>query len=67
MSELNKHIGEEIKRRRKEKGLSQVQFGELIGTIQANVSLLEQGKLNPSVGYLEKVAKALGIRVKDLL
>lgn len=61
---LNIKIGKEIKKLRLENDFSQEQFGELIGTKKANVSMLENGKLNPSILYLEKVANALNL---DLL
>lgn len=66
MNTLNEKIGAEIRRLRKKKGMTQQQFGTAISTIQANVSLLEKGKLNPSIEYLEKVAHALEIEVKEL-
>lgn len=66
MNTLNEKIGAKIRRLRKTKGMTQQQFGTAISTMQANVSLLEKGKLNPSIEYLEKVANALKIEVKEL-
>lgn len=66
MDKLNTEIGAEIKRLRIAKGMTQRQLGDAISTIQANISLLEKGRLNPSVQYLEKVAVVLGIEVKEL-
>lgn len=42
-----------------EKGLSQAELAHRIGTKQSVISRLESGKANPSVAYLQKLAKAL--------
>jgi len=52
-------IGDEILRLRIEKGWSQAELAERAGTKQANISRLESGLSNPSVNFLQKVAKAL--------
>lgn len=59
MNDLNKHIGAEIRRLRKEKGLTLEQLGLLIDKPKSNISALENGKFNPSVEYLVKIAEAL--------
>ncbi len=58
-NKLNIQIGSKIKRLRIKKGLTQEQLGELIDTKKPNVSKLENGKVNPSIEFLEKVAYAL--------
>ncbi len=40
--------------------LSQKKLAELVGTKQSAISRLESGSSNPSIGFLEKVAKGLG-------
>ncbi len=63
----------EIKRQvislRKEKGLSQKEMAELIGTKQSAISRLENEDYNPSVELLSKIAKAfdkeLEVKIKD--
>jgi transcriptional regulator with XRE-family HTH domain len=52
-------IGDEILRLRIEKGWSQAELAESAGTKQANISRLESGLNNPSINFLQKVAKAL--------
>ncbi len=59
MSELNKQIGAEIRRIRKEKGLTIEQLGKLVNKPKSNISALENGKFNPSIDYLTKIAEAL--------
>ena len=56
-------IGDEILRLRIEKGWSQAELAERAGTKQANISRLESGLSNPSVNFLQKVAKALDTNV----
>lgn len=52
-------LADEILRLRMEKGWSQAELAERAETKQANISRLESGLLNPSVSFLQKVAKAL--------
>lgn len=58
--ELEFSIIEQVIKRRLEKGLSQKQLAEKVGTKQSAISRLEGGNISPSVSFLEKVAKALG-------
>lgn len=58
--ELEFSIIEQIIRKRLKKGLSQKQLAEKIGTKQSAISRLEGGNTNPSIAFLEKIAKALG-------
>lgn len=44
---------------RLEKGLTQTELAEKIGTTQGNISRLESGRYNPSVRFLRRVARAL--------
>jgi DNA-binding XRE family transcriptional regulator len=53
-------IKSELINLRIEKGLSQKQLAELIGTKQSAISRLESGNSNPSVEFLSKIAHALG-------
>jgi transcriptional regulator with XRE-family HTH domain len=52
-------IADEILRLRMEKGWSQAELARRAETKQANISRLESGLLNPSVSFLQKVARAL--------
>jgi transcriptional regulator with XRE-family HTH domain len=52
-------VADEILRLRIEKGWSQAELARRAETKQANISRLESGLLNPSVRFLQKVAKAL--------
>ena len=52
-------IKTQVIRLRIEKGLSQKELAEKIGTKQSAISRLENGDYNPSVELLSKIAKAL--------
>ncbi len=68
MAEYN-HLGPEyeiieaIIRKRTEKGMSQKQLADKMGTKQSALSRLESGTYNPSLAFLKKVATALGVTV----
>lgn len=50
---------EAIIQKRIEKGLTQKQIADRVGTRQSAISRLESGTYNPTLGFLEKVASAL--------
>lgn len=53
-----------IKRVRMEKGITQVKLAELLQTPQSVVARAERGDFLPSVTFLYKIAKALGLNLK---
>lgn len=52
-------VGENIRRLRKEQGLTQKQLGQLCGINEANIRKYELGGANPKIETLHKIAKAL--------
>ncbi|WP_083962676.1 helix-turn-helix domain-containing protein [Thermodesulfovibrio thiophilus] len=61
-------IGKNIKRLRKQKGLSQDRLSKLANLSYNTVIKLELGGItNPSIDTLQKLAKALNVSVDDLL
>ena len=60
-------IGAFIRKIRKEKGLTQEQLAELLGTSQRSVSRWENGKTMPDLSLYEPLCEALGIQVSELL
>lgn len=50
---------EAVLKARKEKGLTQKEIAEKIGTKQSVISRLEKGQANPTVSFLKKLAFAL--------
>lgn len=59
-------IGERIKKVRLSLGLTQKKLGELCGIAEPTIRRYELGKLNPKIGTLNKIAKALGVPVTEL-
>lgn len=45
---------------RMEKGMSQKELAEKIGTKQSAIARLESGNINPSLEFLQKVVAAMG-------
>jgi transcriptional regulator with XRE-family HTH domain len=64
--EIDKIIGQNIKRIRKSQGLTQKMLCEKADLMQARLSELENGKTPPNVKTLEKVAAALAIPLAEL-
>ncbi|MDR3037002.1 MAG: helix-turn-helix transcriptional regulator, partial [Coriobacteriales bacterium] len=48
---------------RQKSNLSQKELAQKMGTSQANISKLENGELNPSIGFLDRLAKACDMRL----
>ncbi len=53
-----------IIKKRIEKGFTQKDLAQKIGTKQSAVSRLESGDYNPSVSFLQKIAQALDSELK---
>ena len=49
--------------KRIKKGMTQAALARKVGTKQSAIARLESGSYNPSMAFLEKVAKALGGRL----
>ena len=58
---FQKRLGKQIVNLRRDKGLSQVEFGYLIEMEKQNVNRLENGKTNPTAFTLYKIAESLEI------
>ena len=62
------NIGENIKKRRAKLGLSQEDFAQKSGVKYTTLTKIESGIIKtPSVLMVEKIAKALGVSIEDLL
>ncbi len=66
-SNLQVKIGKRIRELRAAKGLSQEKLAELANIHWSYISQLERGKRNPTILCLEKIAKAFGISLSELL
>jgi transcriptional regulator with XRE-family HTH domain len=66
MADLLEAIGHNIRRLRDEKGWNQTELGFRAGASPSIISLIENGKRNPSTATLAKIAEALGVEVVEL-
>lgn len=66
MSKSKKLLGKRIRQLRKNDGLSQERFAELIGIDPNSVSRIECGVHYPSLDTLEKIATILKMEMRDL-
>lgn len=57
--------GEIIKKLRKEKGLSQKQLADRLGTTQQNLAQYENNKRKPKPATLQKIANALNVSIYE--
>lgn len=53
-------LGTIVRKYREDRGLSQAELANLIGSIQAYISRLERGLENPGLRTMELLAEALG-------
>ncbi|OGD85817.1 hypothetical protein A3B51_01855 [Candidatus Curtissbacteria bacterium RIFCSPLOWO2_01_FULL_41_18] len=67
MKRDSKSLGQKIKKLRKTKGMTQVELAVAIRLSPSYISSLEQGVRQPSLKTLNRISKALGVNLKDLL
>lgn len=60
-------IGENIKRIRKEKGLTQKKLGQLSGINEVQLRQYELGKSNPKIETILKISNALNVNIAELI
>jgi transcriptional regulator with XRE-family HTH domain len=61
-------IGENIKKIRKKKGISQDKLSKLADVTHTTLAKIESGvNNNPTIKTLQKIAKALEVKVDDLI
>jgi len=67
MTEDVKKLGENIKRIRTKKNITQVEIAKKLGVNRSFVSNLENAKTNPTLSTITNLAKVLGISTNELL
>ena len=60
-------VGENIRRIRKEKGLTQKALGEKCGMYESQIRAYELGKANPKIETINKIAFALDVPINALV
>jgi len=67
MAEISTKLGQNLKRIRAKKGMSQGDISRAVDVHRAYVSGIENGKRNPTLATIQKLANALGVSVSELL
>jgi len=62
-----KKLGGNLRKLRLKKNMSQGDLATVLGVDRAYISNIENGRMNPTLSTLEKVAKALRISSSELL
>lgn len=65
--DVHQRLARNLRRLRQEKGWSQEAFAFEAGVHRTYVSDLERGSRNPTLTVVEKLAKALGVKLGRLL
>ena len=60
-------LGKRLKKLRKTRSLTQVDLAVAVGLSPSYIGAIEQGTRQPSLKTLNKLARALGVRIKDLI
>ena len=63
---MSEKLGKRIQRLRKETGMTQEEFAEKINISRTHIGHIEQGRKTPSIKLMEKISKALKIRMSEL-
>lgn len=58
---------EAVKKIRMLKKITQAELGKRSGIARQTINTIENGKSTPTTRTLQKIAKALGVKVSDLL
>lgn len=64
---LIQKIGQNIKRIREKKGITQIDLAYECGFEKGNMSRIEAGRTNPTIKTLAKIAEALGVSITDII
>ena len=67
MMSILEQFGSKVRKNRLKKKLSQEKLAELANLHRTYISQIESGKRNIALKNIEKIAKALDIKVKELL
>lgn len=60
-------IGKRIEKTRRKKGLSQDDLAHIADMDRSHLAKLEEGKINPSIRSLHKLARKLKVRIASFL
>ena len=67
MKDEAKKLGENLKKLRIKKDISQIELARILGVDRSFVSNIENGKNNPTLSTITSLAKALDVSTNELL
>jgi transcriptional regulator with XRE-family HTH domain len=67
MQEISKKLGQNLKKARAKKKLSQGALARLLDVDKGYISNIESGKKNPTLATIQRLAEALGTSANELL
>ena len=67
MKDSSKKLGENLKKIRINKNITQTELAEKLGVDKSFVSNLENGKTNPTLSTITNIAQALEVSANELL
>lgn len=67
MKDDAKKLGENLKKIRTKKNITQTGLADTLGVDKSFVSNIENGKTNPTLSTITNLAKALGVSTNELL
>ena len=67
MVNINKELGKKIRELRKKKELTQEELAYKAELDYSYINQIENGKRNPSMEAVERIAKALGVKIQALV
>lgn len=65
--DIRKKFGKRLRQLREERGWSQEEFADRAGLHRTYVSAVERGVRNPTLSVLERLAKALSMKLSELV
>ena len=67
MDKISEQLGKNMKRIRAKKGMSQGDIARALEVDRGYISNIENGKKNPTLATIQKLANALGVSANELL
>jgi transcriptional regulator with XRE-family HTH domain len=64
--DIRRIFGQKIQRLRLDRGISQERLAHAVGVHRTYMGFVERGERNPTLSKIEKIAKALGVSMRDL-
>lgn len=67
MASLLEKFGNRVRNEREKRGISQERLGQLAKVHRTYIGMIERGEKNITLLNIEKVAKALNLRIRELV